>query len=61
MVGAPRCDLAPPWAAPYHGLMPARSRPTARLLTPAGWAGLAALVLLAAGLVFALVQTLPRA
>ncbi|WP_299005339.1 hypothetical protein [uncultured Caulobacter sp.] len=41
--------------------MPARSRPTARLLTPAGWAGLAALVLLAAGLVFVLVQALPRA
>ena len=41
--------------------MPPRSRPTARLLTPAGWAGLAALAVLAAGLVFTLVQALPRA
>ncbi len=41
--------------------MPPRLRPTARMLTPAGWAGLAALALLAAALVFALVQGLPRA
>jgi len=33
--------------------MPARSRPTARLLTPVGWAGLAALLLLVAGVVAA--------
>jgi hypothetical protein len=31
------------------------------MLTPAGWAGLTALALLAAALVFALVQVLPRA
>ncbi|MFT4254899.1 MAG: hypothetical protein QM608_20745 [Caulobacter sp.] len=41
--------------------MPPRSRPTARLLTPAGWAGLAALALLAVVLVFTLLQTIPRA
>ena len=41
--------------------MPPRLRPTARLLTPAGWAGLAALAVLAAGLAFAVMQALPRA
>jgi hypothetical protein len=35
--------------------MPPRHRPTARLLTPAGWTGLLALALLAAGLALALV------
>jgi len=41
--------------------MPARSRPTARLLTPAGWAGLAALAMSAAAVVVAVVKALPRA
>jgi hypothetical protein len=41
--------------------MPARSRPTARLLTPAGWAGLAALLLLAAAVAFVVLSVLPRA
>lgn len=41
--------------------MPARSRPTARLLTPAGWAGLAALAVLAAALAFVVLSVLPRA
>jgi hypothetical protein len=41
--------------------MPARSRPTARLLTPAGWAGLAALALLAAAVAFVVLAVLPRA
>jgi len=53
MVVQPGPSLAPPWPAPYPFAMPARSRPTARLLTPVGWAGLAALLLLVAGLVAA--------
>ncbi len=40
--------------------MPPRLRPTARLLTPAGWAGLAAAALLAGAAAFALVAVLPR-
>ncbi|WP_276310640.1 hypothetical protein [Caulobacter flavus] len=40
--------------------MPARSRPTARLLTPAGWASLAVLAILAAGVAVALVALAPR-
>lgn len=39
--------------------MPSRSRPTARLLTPSGWAGLA-LAILAAGLTLAAVFILLR-
>jgi len=41
--------------------MPARSRPTARLLTPAGWAGLTALAILAAALAFIVLSVLLRA
>ena len=41
--------------------MPARSRPTARLLTPAGWAGLAALAVVAAAVAFIVLSVLPRA
>ncbi len=41
--------------------MPARSRPTARLLTPAGWAGLLALAVLAAAFAFIVLSVLPRA
>lgn len=41
--------------------MPSRLRPTGRFLTPAGWAGLAALALLAMAAGFALVTALPHA
>ena len=41
--------------------MPPRTRPTARLLTPAGWAGLLALALLAGAFGLALVFGLGRA
>ncbi|WP_269845468.1 hypothetical protein [Caulobacter endophyticus] len=41
--------------------MPARSRPTARLLTPTGWAGLAVAAALAAALAFIVLALLPRA
>ncbi|WP_291879422.1 hypothetical protein [Caulobacter sp.] len=41
--------------------MPHRLRPTARLLTPAGWAGLFTAALLAAAAAWALVMVLPRA
>lgn len=41
--------------------MPSRSRPTARLLTPAGWAGLLTLIVLAAAVAVAVVTVLPRA
>lgn len=34
--------------------MPSRSRPTARLLTPMGWAGVATFAALAGGLILAL-------
>jgi hypothetical protein len=40
--------------------MPPRTRPTARLLTPAGWAGLLVIALLAGALVLALVFGLGR-
>lgn len=40
--------------------MPFRARPTARLLTPAGWAGLAALALLAAGALLVVFTGLTR-
>jgi hypothetical protein len=39
--------------------MPPRSRPTARLLTPAGWAGLLAAALVLAAVAWAL-TALPR-
>ncbi|MGR4863166.1 hypothetical protein [Caulobacter sp. LARHSG274] len=39
--------------------MPPRHRPTARLLTPAGWAGLLTLAVLAASLALALVLGRP--
>jgi hypothetical protein len=42
-------------------IMPAGSRPTARLLTPAGWAGVAALLGLAATLAFVVLSVLPHA
>ncbi|WP_395443871.1 hypothetical protein [Caulobacter sp. UC70_42] len=41
--------------------MPSRQRPTARLLTPAGWTGVFVAALLAAGLAFAALSALPRA
>ncbi|NQE61460.1 hypothetical protein [Caulobacter sp. RHG1] len=41
--------------------MPPRSRPTARLLTPAGWAGLGALAALLAAMAFMVSQVLARA
>lgn len=60
VVDNPRPRLASPWAAPYPGVMPPRLRPTARFLTPAGWAGLAVLVLLTSGLAFAVWGALLR-
>ncbi|CAN5489378.1 hypothetical protein BH10PSE3_BH10PSE3_04330 [soil metagenome] len=40
--------------------MPSRSRPTARLLTPAGWASLLAAILIAGMAAWAVVVFLPR-
>jgi hypothetical protein len=41
--------------------MPPRLRPTARLLTPAGWAGLLAAALIVGAAAWALMIALPRA
>ena len=40
--------------------MPPRLRPTARILTPAGWAGLAVLAVIAGGATFLAMALLPR-
>jgi hypothetical protein len=40
--------------------MPARSRPTARLLTPAGWLGVVVVVALAIAVIVWALSALPR-